>query len=154
MRMTFSPTKEIQRATTARITMPTARDRWPSATALRASPPVMQDTAAQPICWMVFRNAMSLFGHQPKLKRLTLICRRPVAAPKVAQYPVTAPPRIEAKIVIRMDCFKLSPNSQPKNLYSRGQFWSVVLVQIHESFLTQWRNSWCSLFHLPKAGPL
>jgi len=75
----------MRSAITARITTPRMRETLPSDTAVSASPPVMHCTAAQPICWMQLRMATSLFGHQPKLYRLTLICRRPIAAPNVAQ---------------------------------------------------------------------
>ena len=69
--MALRPTNEISVATTARMTMPTMREMWPSATAVRASPPVIQATAAHPIWTMVFNAAMTLLGHQPKAYRLT-----------------------------------------------------------------------------------
>ena len=83
--------------------MPTIKLMWPSATAVSANPPVIHATAAQPICTMVLRAAMSLLGHQPNAYRDMEIWRRPVGAPKVAAKPVAAPPRIEAKIVMTMD---------------------------------------------------
>jgi hypothetical protein len=84
-RMAFRPTKEMARATTARMTIPRINETCPSDTAVKARPPVIHETAAQPICWMLFNRAITLFGYHPKEYRLTLICLNPVAAPNVAQ---------------------------------------------------------------------
>lgn len=64
-----------------------------------------------------------------KLKRLTLTWRRPVAAPNVAAYAVRAPPRSEAKIVMTIDCLRLSPNSQPRKPVAKHEMFIVPLAQ-------------------------
>ena len=103
MRIALRPMNEMSVATTARITMPTIREIWPSATAVSARPPVIQATAAQPIWTIVLSAAMTLFGHHPNAYRDTEIWRSPVGAPKVAAKPVGAAPRREAKMVMTMD---------------------------------------------------
>ena len=101
--MVRGPTTEISVATTARMTMPTIKEMRPSATAVSARPPVIHATAAQPICTMVLIAAMSLLGHDPNAYRDMEIWRKPVGAPNVAAKPVAAPPRMDAKMVIKMD---------------------------------------------------
>ena len=98
------------------MTIPTAIETWPLETASSARPPVIQPTALHPSCWTVLRRATSLFGYHPMLYLPTEICRKPVAAPKVAQKPLTAPPKIDAKMHMRIACFNESPKySQPRN---------------------------------------
>jgi hypothetical protein len=53
-----SPMKLKSRLTQAMITTPTAMETWPSETALRARPPVMQFTDAQPSCSITFNRAI------------------------------------------------------------------------------------------------
>ena len=142
IRMAFKPTNEINSATTARMTIPRMSETWPSETAVKARPPVIHATAAQPSCWIPFNIATSLLGHQPKLYRLTLIWRKPVAAPNVAQYPLSEAARIEVKIVIKIDCLRVKPNSHPKKPVAKQDVFMVPLAHRNamDSSSTQWTS--------------